>query len=115
MLTIDKLNALGADTADGLRRCLNNEAFYLRLCGMAISDDGFEKLRDAVEAGDLTEGFERAHALKGVLANVALTELLGPVAEVTEELRAGNDIDYAPYIERIFCELGKLREAAASE
>ena len=115
MLTIEKLNALGADTTDGLKRCMDNEAFYLRLCGMAVADDGFERLRDAVEAGDLKEAFDRAHALKGVLANVSLTELLAPVAEITEELRAGNEMDYSPYIERIFTELEKLREAAAED
>ena len=33
MLTIDKLNAFGADTQTGLGRCMNNEAFYFRLIG----------------------------------------------------------------------------------
>ena len=112
MLTIEKLNDLGADTADGLRRCMNNEAFYLRFCGKAIADDGYERLREAIAAGDLAEAFDRAHALKGVLANVSLTALLTPVAEITEELRAGKDIDYSPYIERIFAELEKHRAAA---
>ncbi len=45
MMTIDKLKELGADTADGLARCLNNEEFYMKLVGMAIKDDGFENLR----------------------------------------------------------------------
>ena len=110
MITIDDLKALGADTADGLARCMNNEEFYIRLVKMAVDDDGFEKLEEAVKAGDLDEGFERAHALKGVLGNVSLTNLYEPVAEMTEELRAGNDIDYAPYLEKIAAELAKYRE-----
>jgi len=65
MLTIDELKALGADTEDGLKRCLGKEDFYLRMVRMALSDDGFERLKAAVETGNLDEGFERAHALKG--------------------------------------------------
>ena len=31
MLTLDALRAYGADVDDGLRRCMNMEAFYLKL------------------------------------------------------------------------------------
>ena len=31
MLTVEKLKEYGADTGEGLNRCMNNEAFYLRL------------------------------------------------------------------------------------
>ncbi len=43
MLTLDALNELGANTKEGLERCLNNEDFYLRLVKMAVMDEGFEK------------------------------------------------------------------------
>ena len=109
MLTIDKLRELGADTEEGVKRCVNNEAFYLDLVKMTVKDDSFEKLRDALENKDLDEAFERAHALKGVLGNVSLTQLFTPVAVMTEELRARNDIDYSGYLNTIFAELEKLR------
>ena len=109
MLTIDNLKALGASTDEGLARCLGREDFYLRMVGMALADDGFEKLMDAVQRGDLKEGFERAHALKGVLSNVALTTLADPITEITEELRAGKDIDYSELLDRIDTELKKYR------
>ena len=112
MLTIDGLKALGADTQDGMTRCLNNEQFYLKLVGMALADEGYAALRTAVEAGDLQAGFERAHALKGMLANVSLTNLLAPVAEMTELLRAKQQADYAPLLDRMDEELGKLRALA---
>ncbi len=41
MLTIEKLRAWGADTEDGLRRCMNNEAFYLRLAEVLAARDSF--------------------------------------------------------------------------
>ena len=31
MITIEKLNAFGANTAEGLGRCFGNEALYLKL------------------------------------------------------------------------------------
>lgn len=109
MLTIDDLKSLGANTDEGLARCLGKEDFYLKMVTMALSDDGFEKLREAVMSGDLNEGFERAHALKGVLANVSLTTLAEPISEITEELRARKDIDYSGLLDRIDEELQKYR------
>ena len=109
MLTIDNLKSLGANTEEGLARCLGKEDFYLRMVSMALADNGFERLREAVTSGDLNEGFERAHALKGVLSNVALTTLADPIAEITEELRARNEIDYSGLLDRIDEELQKYR------
>ncbi len=97
MLSIEALHSYGANVQEGLGRCLNNEAFYLRLVKMAAQDDHFQKLDLALAAGDLPAAFDAAHALKGVLANLALTPLLLPVSEITELLRAQVDTDYAPY------------------
>ena len=47
MLTVDALRRLGVNTDEGLARCLNNEAFYIRLVNMALDDAGFEKLSSA--------------------------------------------------------------------
>jgi len=109
MLSIENLKALGANTDEGLARCLGKEDFYLRMVGLALADTGYEKLREAVQNGDLDEGFERAHALKGVLGNVSLTTLAEPVIEITEELRARRDIDYTDLLNRIDTVLGQYR------
>lgn len=101
MLTVDALRACGANTAEGLGRCMNNEAFYLRLVNMALDDAGFGKLSDAVAAGDKKAAFEAAHALKGVMGNLALTPIYAPVSEMTELLRASADADYQSYLDKI--------------
>lgn len=101
MLTVDALKAYGANVREGLGRCLNNEGFYLRLVRMAAQDASFNKLYDAIDAGDLDRAFEAAHALKGVLGNLALDPLLVSVNEMTELLRARTEIDYGPYISLI--------------
>lgn len=109
MLTIDALKKLGANTDEGLARCMNNESFYLRMVGLALSDDGFEKLADAVNRGDLTEGFEKAHALKGIISNVSLTTIAKPISEITEDLRARKEKDYSGLLAEIADEVAKYR------
>ena len=109
MLTIEALKAYGANTAEGLNRCMNNEAFYLRLVGMLKADTHMEELRKAVEAGNLKAGFEAAHALKGILANLSLSPILRPVAEMTELLRAKTETDYSGYLKEINEKLQELK------
>lgn len=94
-MTIEKLAAYGANTQEGLQRCMNNEGFYLRMVKMIPGDPGFQKLYDAIDAGDLDTAFEAAHALKGSTGNLALTPIYKPVSEITELLRARADADYS--------------------
>lgn len=101
MINIDVLKQFGADTDDGLSRCMGNEAFYFKLIGKVVEDKNFQALEDAVAAKDLDKAFEAAHSLKGVLGNLALTPIYEPVYEITELLRKRTDIDYAPYLEKI--------------
>ena len=113
MLTIDKLQEFGANVEEGLSRCLGKEDFYLKLVNMALADDGFSRLEEAVNSGDLHASFEAAHALKGVLGNLALTPLFTPVAEMTELLRHEEEADYQAYLATILGQLDKLKALAA--
>ena len=108
MLTIEKLRAWGADVDEAMARCLNNEAFYLRLVDKALQDPNFERLKDAIASGDLDKGFDAVHALKGVLANLALTPILVPVREITELLRSRTQTDYSLLLARIDEEKARL-------
>ena len=101
MLTIEALERFGANTQEGLSRCLQDEGFLLTLVKTVPGDANFEAMRQAVEAGDLERGFECAHALKGVLGNLALTSLYEPVCTITEALRAREERDYAPLLAQI--------------
>ena len=101
MLSVDKMKELGCNTEEGLGRCLNNEMFYLNLVQMGLKDEGFEKLEEALKNNDLDKGFEIAHGLKGVIGNLAITPVYDAVCEITEELRARKQIDYAPLLAKI--------------
>jgi HPt (histidine-containing phosphotransfer) domain-containing protein len=87
MITLDALKLYGANTAEGMARCLNNESFYLKMVGMALADKNFDKLKEAMDAGDARAAFSAAHALKGSIGNVSLTPIYEPVCELTELLR----------------------------
>ena len=101
MLTLEKLNEFGVDTKEGLTRCMNNQKFYFRMISMGLSNDSFEKLGKALEENKLDEAFEAAHALKGVLGNLALTPIYTPLSEMTEMLRAKKTADYTAMYEPI--------------
>ena len=101
MLTLEALKNFGANTEEGLGRCMGNEALYIRLVGMLANESNFDRLKEAVDAGDLKTAFEAAHALKGVLGNLSLTSIFEPASELTELLRAEKDADYTAYVDEI--------------
>ena len=92
MITIEKLNEYGANTTDGLARCLGMEEFYLKLVNTMLTDENFDKLDAAIEAADVKKAFEAAHALKGTLGNLAITPILDPVVEMTERFRHAEEM-----------------------
>ncbi len=98
MYTIEGLREYGANVDEGLSRCFNNEAFYLKLVGMLNQETGFDRLEEALSAGDLDAAFEAAHALKGVLGNLSLTPAYEKANEITELLRNRTEMDYGPLL-----------------
>ena len=109
MVTIEKLNAFCADTAEGLARCYGNEALYLRLIGMVVKEQNFDNLERAIAANDLNAAFEAAHALKGVLGNLSLTPMYDKCSEITELLRARTETDYTPMLEDLLDKRDELK------
>lgn len=47
--------------------------------------------------------------LERVLANVSLTNVLEPIKEITEDLRARTEKDYSDELDRIDAELAKVK------
>ena len=101
MLTVEKLRQFGANVDEGLQRCLNNEAFYLKLVSRFLEDKSFDKLKEEISNGNLEEAFKASHALKGVLGNLSLTPLYEIIYELTELLRNQTQCDYSEYIKKI--------------
>lgn len=93
-MNIDGLRELGANVEEGLERCMGMEDFYLEMIELGLSDERFETLGPTLEAGDMDAAFEQVHALKGVIGNLALTPLYETICEITEHLRAKENVDY---------------------
>ncbi len=108
MITIDLLNEFGADTKEGLARCLDDEEFYLELIPEALDRARYEELDNLLKQKNIPAAFEAAHALKGVLGNLALTPIYDPTSEMTELLRAGTDMDYSEFMTKILAERDRL-------
>ncbi len=102
MLTIEKLNELGCDTSDGLKRCMDDKEFYLSLVPDALDKKRYEELEKKINEGDLKNAFEDAHALKGVLSNLAITPLFNVISEITELLRSEEKTDYSTLISEMW-------------
>jgi len=114
MLTVEGLRAYGANADEGLARCFNNEAFYLRLVGMGLADPNFDRLREAMAADDAKAAFEAAHALKGSTGNLALTPIFTPVCALTERLRGQDGIapEARALADEILAQLDRARRLA---
>ena len=113
VLTVENLKAYGANVEEALGRCFNNEAFYLRLVGMELADRNFDRLRDAVAAGDARAAFEAAHALKGATGNLSLTPIYNPISALTERLRGQSEIgDVAALMDEINAQLDRAKQLA---
>ena len=107
-MTIGDLEKLGANTKEGLERCLDDEEFYLELIPEALSKDKYDALQSGIDNWDLSQAFEAAHVLKGVLGNLALTPIYEPVSEITEKLRSRVEMDYKPLMDEIWQQRGKF-------
>ena len=101
MITIEQLKEFGADTEEGLARCYNNEALYLKLIGMLPAEKNFDNLSAALADGDLDAAFEAAHGLKGVLGNLSLTPMYDVCSKMTELLRSRTQTDYTPMLNEL--------------
>lgn len=110
MLTVEQLQAFGANTEVGISRCAKREALYLRLVKTIPVDPSFDKLVKALDDKDLDEAFNVVHGLKGIVANLSLTPLQKPLEEMTELLRAKTDMDYSPYIKEMLAKKEELAE-----
>ncbi|MBR0031504.1 MAG: Hpt domain-containing protein [Treponema sp.] len=108
MITIESLREFGADVDTGLTRCLGKEDFYIKMVNLGLKDPRFVAIKAELDSKNLTAAFEMAHALKGVVGNLALTPLYEPLEKITNLLRANTDTDYSEIYEEIKNKYEKL-------
>ena len=101
MITLEMLKKFGANTEEGLNRCMNDENFYIMLVQTTLNLDQINALENQISENDLDAAFETAHALKGVYGNLSLTPLYKTVCEITEYLRKRQKVDYSSMVNEL--------------
>jgi len=78
------------DTNEGAKRVLNNIKLYVKLLAKFKNDTNMNDLEAALSAGDLPKAQTAAHTLKGLAANLSLTELFKQSLELETQIKAGS-------------------------
>ena len=82
-------NVVYIDFADGLKRVVNNTKLYVKLLAKFKSDNKLDGLEAAIAAGDMEKARNAAHTLKGVAANLSLTELYKQSLALETQIKGG--------------------------
>ncbi|AEF86977.1 peptidase M52, hydrogen uptake protein [Treponema primitia ZAS-2] len=91
----DVIGANGAvyiNMDEGLKRMMNNPKFFAKMLGKFKTDNA-TLLADAiaaVQAGDQEKAKMAIHTLKGIAANLSLTELYKQTLEAEAQIKAGS-------------------------
>ena len=76
------------DFADGVNRVMKNVKLYVRLLTKFRNDTKLDKLEAALAAGDFGTAQAEAHTVKGIAANLSLTELFKQSLELETQIKA---------------------------
>ena len=82
-------NVVYLDFDEGKKRVMNNAKLYVKLLTKFKDGTGLDGLESAVTGGDQEKALAEAHTLKGVAANLSLTELFKQTLEMENQLKAG--------------------------
>lgn len=81
-------NVVYVDFTDGVKRVMNNAKLYVRLLTKFKNDTSLSTLESALAAGELEKAQTEAHTIKGVAANLSLTELFKQSLELETQIKA---------------------------
>jgi HPt (histidine-containing phosphotransfer) domain-containing protein len=85
------------NSEEGLKRVMNNGKLYARLLEKFRTDVNFTELEAHLSAGNLEKARVSAHTLKGLAANLSLTELFERTRDLESRIKEGAvpDLDAA--------------------
>ena len=76
------------DFAEGVKRVMSNTKLYVRLLTKFRNDTKLDDLEAFIAAGDLEKAQGSAHTIKGVAANLSLTELFKQSLELETQIKS---------------------------
>ena len=75
------------DFSEGVKRVMNNTKLYVKLLGKFRGETKLDDLEAALETGDFEKAQNIAHTIKGLAANLSLTELFKQSLELEMQLK----------------------------
>ena len=80
-------NLVYVDFADGVKRVMNNAKLYVKLLTKFKTDTKLDDLIDSAVAKDWEKAQAAAHTIKGIAANLSLTELFKQSLDVETQIK----------------------------
>ena len=83
-------NIVFINVDEGSKRVMNNTKLYAKLLNKFKDDPSFGLLGEALEKSDMASAQGLAHTLKGLAANLSLTEFYKQCVELEAQIKAGS-------------------------
>jgi len=80
-------NVVYVNIEEGTKRVMNNAKIFAKLLSKFKNDTSFNELDTAMENGDIENAKINVHTLKGLAANLSLTELFKQSVEMETQLK----------------------------
>ncbi|MCL2721531.1 MAG: Hpt domain-containing protein [Treponema sp.] len=77
------------DVDEGTKRVMNNSKLYAKLLSKFKDDQSINQINTALAGGDMAIAKDYTHTLKGLAANLSLTELYKHCMELEDQIKAG--------------------------
>jgi len=84
------MDVIYIDIEEGLKRVMNNASLFSKLLLKFKTYTHVSEIKSALEQGDLEKAQGSANTLKGLAANLSLTELYKQVQELEKQIKAGS-------------------------
>jgi len=81
-------NVILVNVEEGTKRVMNNAKLYAKLLGKFKDDPNLKELEAAMGVGDMEKAKTSVHTLKGLAANLSLTELYKQSLEMEAQIKA---------------------------
>jgi HPt (histidine-containing phosphotransfer) domain-containing protein len=75
------------DFDEGVKRVVNNTALYVKLLIKFKADINLEDIGTGLDAGDYEKARVSAHTIKGIAANLSLTELFEKIRDLEFQIQ----------------------------
>jgi len=81
-------NVILIDFEDGIKRVMNNKKLFIKLLTKFKDGTNLDDLTASLAAGDMEKAQADAHTIKGLAANLSLSELFKQCLELETQIKA---------------------------